>query len=113
MEAAEQDRRRKEYAATLESEALHLKEKLEALHARESRTSSALQDAVQETFLLTLTLPLPLPPTPTLAPTLTPTPTPSPSSNPNPDPSPNPNQETRTFHEECAAQEALCRQAHP
>ena len=61
MEAAEQDRRRKEYAATLESEALHLKEKLEALHARESRTSSALQNAVQETFLLTLTLPLPLP----------------------------------------------------
>ena len=64
MEAAEQDRRRKEYAATLESDVLHLKEKLEALQARESRTSSALQSAVQETRTLTgtptLTLTLPL-----------------------------------------------------
>ena len=64
MEAAEQDRRRKEYAATLESDVLHLKEKLEALQARESRTSSALQSAVQETRIqtgtptLTLTLTL-------------------------------------------------------
>ena len=52
MEAAEQDRRRKEYAATLESDVLHLKEKLEALQARESRTSSALQSAVQETIYI-------------------------------------------------------------
>ena len=64
MEAAEQDRRRKEYAATLESDVLHLKEKLEALQARDSRTSSALQSAVQETRIqtgtptLTLTLTL-------------------------------------------------------
>ena len=67
MEAAEQDRRRKEYAATLESDVLHLKEKLEALQARESRTSSALQSAVQETRTLTGTLTL----TPTLTLTLT------------------------------------------
>jgi hypothetical protein len=34
LEAGEHERRRKEYAATLENDVVHLKEKLEAIQAR-------------------------------------------------------------------------------